>query len=287
MPSQAKWTESRPPLIYDLFGDSLVSELALPLPESTRPPSVEVTLGKVRTTGKLVWSDPPPYTFSCYIDGDDAVLIWPEARFLVTPSCVVVDADDQAAAVDLLVPAVWSVVLAVRGQETLHGCAVELNGRAVAVLGDSGSGKSTAGRMLRERGWRLVTDDMLAFGSTGVLLPGPPFQRMVPDDVGEGQDRLDTGGKIRLAVPTCRSSVRLKLMIVLAPEYEGAHRLTGAAAASALLSQIYNPLPIRRDHLKRRFDLVLDLAAAVPIFGAAPRTLTVGVLDRLISEAFA
>ncbi|MBA2277740.1 MAG: hypothetical protein H0W06_08240 [Chloroflexia bacterium] len=211
---------------------------------------------------------------------------WPEVRFRVGFDRVVVDTNDDESAADLLVPAVWSVLLALRGQEALHGCAVEQSGRALAILGDSGAGKSTVGHMLIKRGWRVVTDDLLTVDAEGDVQPGPPFLRLNPNQRRQQVQTLDTGGKVRMYGPTCTRRVPLGALIVLAPEYRRPRRLTGMAAASALLTQNYNPLPIHSDHARRRFDMAVDLAGRVPVYGAPPRSLTAVALDQLISEAF-
>ncbi|WP_404405957.1 aldolase [Jeotgalibacillus malaysiensis] len=44
----------------------------------------------------------------------------------------------------------------------LHGSAVLINGKAYAIVGDSGAGKSTLARALMEKGYKLISDDILA-----------------------------------------------------------------------------------------------------------------------------
>jgi hypothetical protein len=58
----------------------------------------------------------------------------------------------------LLGPAL-AVVLHQRGYLVLHASVLARDGQAVAILGDSGEGKSTAALALCSRGWRLVADD--------------------------------------------------------------------------------------------------------------------------------
>ena len=47
-----------------------------------------------------------------------------------------------------------------RGLLTIHGSAVEINGRGICIAGASGAGKSTTALGLRRRGHRLLVDDM-------------------------------------------------------------------------------------------------------------------------------
>jgi hypothetical protein len=51
-------------------------------------------------------------------------------------------------------------VAAVHGWLTLEAVVVERNGRALALIGAKGSGKSTIAAHLMARGWKLVTDDV-------------------------------------------------------------------------------------------------------------------------------
>jgi hypothetical protein len=65
-----------------------------------------------------------------------------------------------------LVPAlmgpVMGVVLRLRGTVCLHASAVAVDGRAVALVGDSGAGKSTTAAAFAQRGHPVLTDDVLA-----------------------------------------------------------------------------------------------------------------------------
>ena len=53
-------------------------------------------------------------------------------------------------------------VLHLRGTPCLHASAVAIDGRAVAFLGHSGAGKSTTAAAFIRRGFRALTDDVLA-----------------------------------------------------------------------------------------------------------------------------
>ena len=52
--------------------------------------------------------------------------------------------------------------LAQRGLLPLHGCAVEIDGNAVLLLGRSGVGKSTLAVWLDQQGYRVLSDDLCA-----------------------------------------------------------------------------------------------------------------------------
>jgi hypothetical protein len=77
-----------------------------------------------------------------------------------------------------------AVLLHQRGFLVLHASAVEIDGRVVAFLGDSGSGKSTMAAALHARGHRLVADDVAAvrIGPDGPeVYAGFPQLKLWPD----------------------------------------------------------------------------------------------------------
>lgn len=79
---------------------------------------------------------------------------------------------------------VMSYALLKQGIEPLHATVLDLDGRAVALLGDSGYGKSTLGAALIQSGARLVTDDLLVVkegGGEWLAYPGPPRLKLFPE----------------------------------------------------------------------------------------------------------
>ncbi len=196
---------------------------------------------------------------------------------------VVIDSDDIEMALHLLIPAAWSVLLASRGQEALHGAAVALNGRTVAIMGESGSGKTTAARALIAHGWSLVTDDLLAFDEALRLIPGPQWMRVLAADAAAGAV-ADAGGKARIRPVACTDPAPLGAVVIHSDEYERCARLTGTAAVAALLQNVYNPLLTHAGQVERRFHLVHTIAERVPVYGAAPRSLSAEELLDIAKE---
>jgi len=272
---------------YSLFGLGVASEIDLPLPLSADHAQVEVILGRLAADGVLLFQTDDPLPFACYQQGEAVVVAWPGIRFAVVPGRVVVDAEDHGTAAHLLVSAVWSVVLAAHERESLHGAAVEHEGHTVAILGPSGSGKTTAAQSLIKRGGRLVSDDLLTFDTDLRVVPGPPWMRLLPSPGGAWSGDLDAGGKVRVHPPTSPHPVPLAALVIMAPDYRRVAGLSGTSAAAALLQQVYNPLLTHPGQVQRRFDLVHDLVARVPVFGAAPRSLTADELVRISQETIA
>ena len=80
---------------------------------------------------------------------------------------------------------VMAVLLHRRSLLTLHGSAINIDGRATVFLGDKGAGKSTTAAALVQAGYGLVTDDIVAIdlGDTAspILWPGYPQVKLTDD----------------------------------------------------------------------------------------------------------
>lgn len=59
-----------------------------------------------------------------------------------------------------------------RGDLVLHGTALERAGQAVLLLGHPATGKSTLAWCLAERGWQLLSSELVVVDSQGLIWPG-------------------------------------------------------------------------------------------------------------------
>jgi hypothetical protein len=59
-----------------------------------------------------------------------------------------------------------------RGALVLHGTALERDGEAILLLGHPAAGKSTLAWCLLQEGWRLLSSELVAVGSDGIVQPG-------------------------------------------------------------------------------------------------------------------
>jgi hypothetical protein len=83
----------------------------------------------------------------------------------------------------LLGPA-FSCMLRASGRLALHGCTIDIGGKAVAVLGESGAGKSTLSARFADRGFAILADDIVALSSDDGrwrVQPGPPVMKLLPE----------------------------------------------------------------------------------------------------------
>jgi hypothetical protein len=79
---------------------------------------------------------------------------------------------------------VMSFVLYQRGYHVLHGSAVEVEGGAVAFIGESGWGKSSIAAALNAKGHRIIGDDVIPVlinAGTVTVVPGFPQVKIFPE----------------------------------------------------------------------------------------------------------
>ena len=64
----------------------------------------------------------------------------------------------------------------------LHGSAIEIDGKAYAIIGESGAGKSTLASALLNRGYKLISDDVIpiSFSKDNIpyVTPSYPQQKL-------------------------------------------------------------------------------------------------------------
>jgi hypothetical protein len=98
-----------------------------------------------------------------YSAGADILMDRAGSRVWVTFSDSVTEDD---AAVCLLGP-ILALVLRLRGGHCLHASAVAVGSRALALMGAAGAGKSTTAAAFAKRGFRILSDDVLAVSRKG------------------------------------------------------------------------------------------------------------------------
>lgn len=85
-----------------------------------------------------------------------------------------------------LIGPVMGFVLRQRGVTTLHASSISLHGRAIALVGDAGTGKSTTAAALGLRGWPVLCEDVCALQEAAGefhVLPAYPRVCLWPDSV--------------------------------------------------------------------------------------------------------
>jgi hypothetical protein len=84
--------------------------------------------------------------------------------------------------------------LRLQGIPCLHASAVAIDGRAIALLGPAGAGKSTTAAVFAQRGYPVLSEDVVALreqGETFMVSPGYPLLRLWPESVRDLYGRPD------------------------------------------------------------------------------------------------
>lgn len=150
-----------PPFDYSLFGLQIRSELQLPelLPaDPLSEPEVWVTLSELAASpSEGVWLQ--------QIDGTTLLTIPDVGRYAISKTRIIVDREPGVPDSNVrlfLLGSAMGVLLHQRGFLPLHANAVEIGGKAFALMGRSGAGKSTLASWFHDNDYRIIADDVCA-----------------------------------------------------------------------------------------------------------------------------
>jgi hypothetical protein len=292
---------------YGVYGLSLRSEIRLGLPEHPAGPLPDVTLSFAnrdwfaQATAGLPRDERTDgwYERVCCADGSE-FLRWPDLfEFMITHNGrSVVWGFLERATVEsfqtyLLAP-VLSFALVKQGYEPLHATTVVIDGRAVAILGDGGQGKSTLAAAFVQAGHQILTDDLLLIRDVGGILygfPGPPRIKLFPDVArrffpDQAPCSLMNPETEKLIVPLEQGQwhtgpAPLHGFLLLREPDEPVHgshltRLSGTHSLLGLVRSTFNARIANPDRLRRQFLAAREWAARIPVRCLTyPKTLAV------------
>lgn len=166
--------------------------------------------------------------------------------------------------------------LAQRGFALLRGTAVAWQGKVIAIIGPSSTGKSALGQSLINRGASLLADDYLAIGAEGQLYPGALQLKLWADMLAslgvENSNKVRPGSPrhiITMESAQSGSSRPIDLFCHLSLSNSGhlsAAPHAGAARFHALEQSVYLPVWLGlRNYRKRFFTHCAELAQAHPV----------------------
>jgi hypothetical protein len=253
---------------YRLSGLKLASDFDLPglMPwngPADAPADIVIRLG--RTPARLEAADHVAPVFQTQ-GGNRYLLLLPgTGRMLVREGCeVTVEPEpgaDQTAIRGILTGPIQAVLWHQRGRWPLCGNAVLVDGRAVALVGPSASGKSTLAARLSMRGHRPIADGVCVIDASDerpvAALPGMPHLQLwrdALDHLGIATNGLTRvlAAKEKFLVERCAGFVDapqpLAAVVVLWRRVSGAlgiERLRGLAAVAALHDNVYLRRPAR------------------------------------------
>jgi len=208
--------------------------------------------------------------FEFLVSGDGKQILWRRLG----------DVPDEALLTYVMGPALSFCLLA-RGIEPLHATAVVVNGEAIAFLGGSGAGKSTLAAVFVQRGYALLTDDVLVLQPHGNKLlahPSVPRLKLTPG-------AADAFFSRRRSIPMNRFTTKMifplnpqahagnvvpvRALYVL-PKRSSKRRITvttliGRACFLPLIANTFNDSVVTPARLKQQFTFASKITAAVPL----------------------
>jgi len=303
MMSTAATTRDRqlPARSYRIYGLNLRSDIALDGAEPLVAPAGAEADCELHTGP---FTSPEALEQIAEVDGDDVVTVSRIAsgtpgylleysdgnRFLIEENGARIYAHwpDSSTAEDMvtyLVGPVLAFVLRLRGTFSLHASAVVVDDGALALVGESGAGKSSTAAAFADSGAAVLTDDIVAFswrGEEAWVESGYPRLRLWPNIVEARYGNpdalprltrnwekryLDLASVQRFAA----EALPVRAILILGPRVDGSPKVERIGTREAALALIANSSMSR--HLSaelRRQELVhvASLLTKVPVFRA-------------------
>jgi hypothetical protein len=289
-------TNRRPLRRYGVYGVSLSSEIPLALPAAGRVALAGVELrtapaaffSRAARAAAIEPADAGWYRYGRLADRSTYLRWKGLGEFVVsadgrTVRCRRAQRASSEAFQVYLVQRALSFALVKQGFEPLHATAVVVGDRAVALLGDSGFGKSSLAASFLEAGHRLLTDDLLLVTPHRSGLyghPGPPRIKLFPATARRLLDRRARGAAMHAATK--------KLVLPLAAAQMARHPVPLAgfyilqrprrqtrglvfepldprAACIEMVRHTFNRLHRDRDRLERQFLQASRMALELPV----------------------
>ncbi len=280
---------------------------------------VQLTLGAMPPKGTGGVADAQSYHVSPSVDasGRPAVSVW---RLLGGKYFRIEYADRTAIIADASGSAIWATwpdtasvedtatyllgpilafVLRLRGVACLHASAVAIGNTAIALVGPSGSGKSSTAAAFARLGHSVLTDDVLALADHGDrfdVQPAYPRIRLWPESVGSLFGSVDALPRI---TPTWdkrfldlngpvyrfhRKPLPLRAIYFLAERSQGAGRctvesLSPRAAFMDLVTNTHANYLLDRDQRAQEFELLGRLVQKVVLRRITPSSDLGGIFE--------
>ncbi|MBI1402420.1 MAG: hypothetical protein GC147_04325 [Porphyrobacter sp.] len=165
-----------------------------------------------------------------------------------------------------------------RGGLFLHGSAVAINGRAVAFLGLSRSGKTTLAAALAQQGHALLTEDVIELVRSGAayeLQPKSAALRLFPDSAAyltgrappPDHDGLKQSIPAEAGLAYCAEPAPLSHLYLLGRDREAEFAIRPLGAAAALAEMLHHSFILDvedRQRLNAHFCRIAELCESIP-----------------------
>lgn len=284
--------------LYSLYGLRIQSEIPLPAPLASgdQPADLRLAWGAPRTIpaavpdgpllAKLEIGEGRGYALAADEDGY-TLRFYGTAESQIAPDLAHIrlhldPATDPDLAGLLVIGNVLASVLTLSGEAVLHASAVEVNGSALAFLGNSGMGKSSLAALFCAHGARFITDDLLRLQADGDgwrCFPGTGQLRLRRNAAVLAKhfpaDLLGATADDRIAVEMSDHPVLPPLQSLVIPLISREHpalkveRVPASKALIYLMGYARLAETAQKAPRQRRLDFLGRVAASVPLYEAA------------------
>ena len=295
--TRARTVEASLPFRYGVYGIELLSDVVLSLPACADGAAARIELREggpelfaQAISGAALIKRADWYTYG-NLPGGASYVRWRDlGEFLVSTDGGRIwwrrapGAHHESFQVYLLGQAL-SFALVKGGLEPLHGTAIVHEGQAIALVGDSGYGKSTLAAGFLGAGCTLLTDDLLLLRPVANGLqaqPGPARLKLLPDSAQRTLGAAATGVPMNpetqkhvIALERqhrCEMAVPLRAIYVLVPPEETrrlrrmrATPLVGRDAFTALVGNTFNRYLDDAARMQRQLVQTAAVIRAVPV----------------------
>ncbi|WP_026694362.1 HPr kinase/phosphorylase [Peribacillus kribbensis] len=172
--------------LYKAFGLSVTSDIFLPelpvLEEAATSSDIEISIGEL----SKLWSELSSENNAFVIKKEFIMVHVPKvAIFSIRDGSKITvsplgEYDEDLVRLYLLGTCMGAALIQ-RKVLPLHGSAIAIDGKAYAIIGDSGAGKSTLASEFLNRGYQLLSDDVIAVTMDGhipLVTPAYPQQKL-------------------------------------------------------------------------------------------------------------
>jgi hypothetical protein len=280
---------------YGVYGVTIASEIPLALTESREKGLFTIALRQVPAAtvqeailGASLTTKEDWFDFALLADGSSYVQWRGVGEFLVSRdgrdiACAPAPGAHEESFQVYLLGQAFSFALVKAGCEPLHATVVERNGEALALVGESGQGKSTLAASFLATGMRLLTDDLMLLSPGEPPLfayPGPPRIKLLPDAaeriIGPEASKVPMNpetDKHVFPVPAssqCCEPARLRGIYILehGETSQGGIRietLAGREAFMSLVGHTFNRYLADPERLRRQLVEMTRVLNAVPV----------------------
>lgn len=290
---------------YQAYGLNIRSDFFLPeLPEGGDGSDLSIQYGKLNPS-VLENAHIPRQGIEAWFGRttDSAYLHWPGIATFCAQNGAILWVDPISQSIDKQVLNLYilsealGLILHQKGIFLLHASAIEVSEQVIVFVGVPGAGKSTTAAAFSQRGYPVLSDDMVAitFDSTGnpLVLPGFPQIKIWQSSVqGLGYDKItlptlfqgSTKHVIRQFDDFPRAALPLAHIFVL--EVGETFKLTRMLSSNALISLTrFFPCPeklLQGAELARHFHQCTQLVHHVPLW-QLERPKSFSILSQLIT----